>query len=142
VAALDSAGNVSAEYATRTLTILDPVDGGLNTELYRPEGSLGASQTSSVSGVAYHLAGSTVVNVEYRVDGGSWQPATPQDGAFDSDYEPFTLVINATDATTVLVEARATAADGTVETNFAGEEISVASTQSHTIFLPIVVNGM
>jgi hypothetical protein len=142
VAALDSAGNVSADYATHSLIIFDPVDGGLNTELYQPDSSVTASQTSAVSGVAYHLAGSTVTNVEYRLDGGVWQPAIPQDGAFDSDYESFTVVVNLIDNDSVLLEARATAADGSVETNFAGEEISVASSQTHTTFLPIILNGM
>jgi len=142
IAALDSAGNMSEVYASETITILDPVDGGLNTELYQPDGALTANTGSTLNGVAYHLQGGIVTRVEYRMDNGPWQPAIAEDGAFDSNYESFTLPIDIDDLEpgTYLVEARAIDANGYTEINFASEEISMA--ELSTIFLPILINGM
>lgn len=140
VAALDSAGNVSDVYATETITILDPVDGALNTELYPPGGDVSADDTSTtMSGVAYHLQGGVVVDVQYRINGGLWQSANAQDGVFDSDYEPFALTIASLRSGVYLVEARAIDGDGNVEVNFAAQEVTISNV--YTIFLPIVVSG-
>lgn len=35
-----------------------------------------------------------VHGVEYRVDGGAWQPATPQDGSFDSSDERYSFAVS------------------------------------------------
>ncbi|MFQ6100536.1 MAG: hypothetical protein ACE5OS_04800 [Anaerolineae bacterium] len=139
VVALDSAGNVSEADATETISILDPVDGGLNTELYRPSGAAApATKIVAISGVAYHLQGGIVANVQYRVVGGPWQSADAQDGAFDSDYEPFTLEIGSLDAGMYLIEARAIDGDGNVEVNYASEEVTVA----YTVFMPLALSGV
>jgi hypothetical protein len=139
VAALDSAGNASEDYATESIAILDPIDGGLNTELRPPAGAVSASATSTIGGVAYHLQNNIVTQVEYRVDGGPWQQASAEDGAFNSDYEPFTLAIDteSLEPGTHLVEARAIDAMGNVEVNYASLEIEIA--ESLTVFLPLVI---
>ena len=139
VAALDSADNVSDGYATETVAILDPVDGGLNTELYRPNGDVSASVTWAMSGVAYHLQGGVVIGVQYRVDTGPWQPASAQDGAFDGDYEQFSLLLDSLAAGMHLIEARAADADGNVEVNFAAQEFTVVG--EYIVFLPLVARG-
>ena len=141
VAAVDSAGNASESYATETVTILDPLDGGLNTELYRPiNNEISANQAATISGVSYHMQGGIVTNVEYRINDGSWQPARAEDGAFDSDYEPFSLTF-APDSPALgfyRIEARATDNNGYVETNIASQEIKVAKV--HLVFLPAIIN--
>jgi hypothetical protein len=137
VTAFDSAGNISAAQATETIALLDPVDGGLNTELYPPTNSL-TQQAISLNGLAYHMQGNPITTVKYRIDGGAWQPAQAQDGAFDSSYEPFTLPLNLPETKTYLIEAFAVDANGQFEINFASQEIQVMSYQPSTIFLPIV----
>jgi hypothetical protein len=139
VAAVDSAGNVSDVYAVATVTILDPIDGGLNTEMPRSTEAF-AGEAILVDGVAYHLEDSVVVGAEYRIDGGPWQPATALDGVYDSGYEPFTLAIDSLEAGAYLIEARAMDADGHVEVNYASQELVIAQRRT-TIFLPIVVSG-
>ncbi|MCP4611452.1 MAG: hypothetical protein GY845_22290, partial [Planctomycetes bacterium] len=136
VAALDSAGNMSNIRATETITIPDPIDGGLNTQFLSSDIGI-AGQTSFVSGVTYHLEGVNVTKVEYRIDGGPWQAVVAQDGAFDSDYEPFTLALGSLEVGTYLIEAFATA-DGQTEVNIASREIEIRDNTS-TVFLPIVI---
>lgn len=140
VAAQDSAGNVSDVFATETVAILDPVDGGLNTELVQPSGYVSAGEASTISGVAYHLQAGAIADVQYRVNGGAWQSVSAQDGAYDSDYELFTLAIGSLDAGTYLVQARAADADGNIEINFASRQVTISNVR--TVFLPIVVSGM
>jgi hypothetical protein len=63
-----------------------------------------------------------------------------EDGAYDSDYESFTLPIGSLKAGTYLVQARAVDVDGSVEVNFASQQVTVANLR--TIFLPVVLGGM
>jgi hypothetical protein len=138
IAASDSAGNVSGSYATRAVAVLDPVDGGLTTELQPFDTSAAADGAFSVSGVAYHLQDGIVARVQFRLDGGSWQDASPSDGAFDSWNEPFVLTITSSlGGGTHLIEARATDGDGYAEVNFA----SYALGTTYTISLPIVTRA-
>lgn len=137
VAAEDSFGNRAWVYAPTAMAVADPTDGGLNTELYGSSASLLASRAPFLSGIAYHTRGGIVADVQYRVDGGAWRPADPQDGAFDSGYEPFILPLDSLDAGTHLVEARAIDAAGNSEVNFASRLVGVVG--AHTIFLPMVV---
>lgn len=141
VAAFDSVGQASSLAATQTVFIPDPAEPGPDTELYIPNG-LKNSPTTNMSGVAYHTQAGQLAKVEYRVNGGLWQSATPQDGAFDSNYEPFILPIDLSAPGTYSIEAFATDTAGGVEVNFARREISVGSTQTSVIFLPLVMGGM
>ena len=138
VAALDSAGNVSAIYATGVITVLDPIDGGLITQLYSPSSAISAGKGITLSGEAFQLNGSTVANVQYRVNGGPWRPAQAQDGAFDSDDEPFSLILDSLPAGTHLIEARATDVNGKTEVNFASQPVTV---KVYTTFLPMVMSS-
>ncbi len=137
VAAVDSAGNISVVYASQEFAVEDTVDGGLNTELYPSTGQM-------VTGVAYHSGGQAVVGVEYRVDNGSWQAATAQDGAFDSSNEPFVInlaAVTTAETQSVLVEARAIDDTGYIETNTVSEEIQISGGQQYSVFIPVVVRG-
>ena len=138
VVAVDSAGNVSEANATESISILDPIDGGLNTELYQLSGAASTGNPVNINGMAYHLQGGIITSVEYRINGGPWQPASAQDGAFDSGYEPFTLSTGSLEAGTYLIEARASDSEGNTEVNFASQEFRVA----YTIFLPVVLDNM
>jgi hypothetical protein len=137
VAATDSAGNISDLHATRTISVTDPADGGLNTELFSPNGDLSAGSVSVIHGVAYHLQNGTVARVDYRLNGGSWQMTTPQDGTFDSNYESFTLSLQTLEPGNYLIEAFATDAKGNQEINIASQQIEV--TAMHTVYLPLLM---
>jgi len=144
IAGVDSAGNVSDVYATRTIAVMDPIDGGLNTELreqHLDDRDVSNNEMVTISGVAYHLERGIIADVQYRVDGSSWQSVPAQDGAFDSAYEPFTLQIDSLEPGTHLIEARAIDGDGQVEVNCAAQEVTVARRTS-TMFLPVVLGGV
>ncbi len=145
IAAFDSAGNMSDTFATQSINIFDPVDGGLNTEFDPSSQTLTANgAVTTISGVAYHLQNGKVAKVEYRTNGGSWQAASAQDGLFDSSYEPFILSVNTQElgAGTHLVEARATDADGNTEVNVASRQIEVTDSQPSVLYVPIVIRNM
>jgi hypothetical protein len=141
VAATDSAGNVSAPYASAALMLLDPLDGGLNTELYTPSGVASAHLTLSLKGAAYDLQKGQIVGVEYRIDGGAWRPARADDGAFDTHHEAFTIAFEAEGLSTGShqVEARAIGAGGKVESNVASREVEVAP--QFSLWLPLIAES-
>jgi hypothetical protein len=141
VAAFDSAGNISNSFAGQTINILDPVDGGLNTEIIVPGGTLNASADTTIKGVAYDFEDGIVTNVEYRIDGGAWHAAQAQDGAFDSNNENFFITLNDDlEPGSHTVDARAIDNLGNAEINFASETIVVAQPPASTIFLPLIMN--
>ncbi len=61
--------------------------------------------TPTFSGVAY--AANSVSGVEYTLDNGmSWHQGSPKDGAFDSNYEPFTLTTYPLELDTYTIRVR------------------------------------
>jgi hypothetical protein len=64
--------------------------------------------------VGWDVTLNRVANVEYRVDGGTWQNATASDGTFDGGTEGFTFTTAALSLGTHTVEARATDTTGNV----------------------------
>lgn len=140
VAAFDSAGNISDVFASQTFNILDPVDGGLNTEIFLPGGNLHANAGATINGIAYHMQGGIVTNVEYRIDGGGWLAAQAQDGAFDSATENFFITLDDDlQPGSYTIDARATDNLGNVEVNFASQTVNVAQSSASTTFLPIII---
>jgi hypothetical protein len=137
VAAEDSAGNVSAIYATQTITVLDAIDGGLITQLDPPSRAF-AHEAIAVPGKAYELQDGVITKVEYRINGGAWQPAQAQDGAFDSADEDFVAPLSSLAVGTYLIEARATDSNGKTEIDVASQQVTVTQ-QLYTVFLPAIV---
>lgn len=138
VAAIDSMGNRSDLPAQRHLTTLDPVDGGLNTDLYLPSQGLTINSLSTLQGVAYHMEGKTISRVEFRIDGGGWQPALAEDGRFDSAYEAIIIPLDPSglEPRSYLIEARAIDSSGIVEVNSARATIEIK--RLTPLFLPLV----
>jgi hypothetical protein len=139
VAALDSAGNVSEPAASATINVFDPIDGGLNTELWLPQALESLNRVTTVSGAAYDMSGGTISQIEYRINGAAWQPASAEDGRLDSAYELFSVPIADLEPGLYLIEARATDSLGQVETNFAGQQLEIAAPPK--LFLPFVTKG-
>ena len=141
IAATDSAGNISTEYATHSVSILDPVDGGLNTEIDLPT-EVTPNKLAQIQGRSYDMLGGTVKQVEYRFNGGTWQPAQPVDGAFDSNYEEFLIsIINSAQVEpgAYTIEARATDGKGYTEVNSASQQVQVKDVV--LTFLPLIGSG-
>ena len=140
VAAFDSAGNISADYATHTITIFDPVTGGLNTQLFVPGAPLPAGESSAIAGVTYNLAPDGIVtNVQYQVNDSSLTTAFPADGNFDSNYEDFSLTIPPLDEGIYTITVFATDGEGNVEIKSANLQLQITASQNSQIFLPLVM---
>jgi hypothetical protein len=80
--------------------------------------------------------------VQYRINSGPWQLAQPQDGLFDSDYEPFELPLGTVQPGIYTIETFATDNNGKTEVNFANKVFQIGQATSANIFLPIVTTGM
>ncbi|RJP56027.1 MAG: hypothetical protein C4557_00245, partial [Anaerolineaceae bacterium] len=131
VAATDSAGNVTAPYASAGVMVGSQDDSGLKTVLYPPENTLIAQSISAaISGAAFNTPGKAIAGVDFRINGGQWQPAVAQDGNFDSDFEPFFISFSSAQAGTYFIEAFATDIDGNQETSVASQEVIVAGGQT------------
>lgn len=66
-----------------------------------------------------------IVEVEFRVDSGTWQDASPNDGAFNESEEDFTFITSELSSGTHLVEARGENSAGNVEAPFAVDTTTV-----------------
>lgn len=81
------------------------------------------------------------VEVEYRINGGSWQRALPADGAFDSPYEAFTFAPLLCENTQYTVETRARNEVGNVS-SIASDTITVSSSLACLqVYLPAVLKS-
>jgi uncharacterized cupredoxin-like copper-binding protein len=84
----------------------------------------------NIGGVAEDAPGGRIADVQYRVDGGLWQPATASDtlaqaGGFDSAQEGFRVLATLSDGTH-LVEARAIDWAGNVQAPpYAGVSVTI-----------------
>ncbi len=75
-----------------------------------------------------------IANVQYRVDGGSWQNATATDGTFDGGTEAYTFTTSALSAGTHTIEVRAVDTAGNVTgTPYPSDSITIASSHSVTV---------
>lgn len=63
--------------------------------------------------------------VEYRVDGGSWQYASPVDGNYDDPVEQYTFTTFALSVGTHTIEARATNSLGNIDQTPASDTVTV-----------------
>lgn len=79
----------------------------------------------------------TVVGVEYRVNGGAWNPAIATDGAFDEAQEEYTFSFSTTGQGSYLVEARAVNSVGNLDLSPATDQVEILSSFS----LDVVTNG-
>lgn len=66
-----------------------------------------------------------ILKVEFRVDEGPWQDASPSDGAFDGGYEAYFFTTDPLSDGTHVVEARAHHTYGNIDTTFAVDTLTV-----------------
>lgn len=83
----------------------------------------------------------TITSVQYRINGGPWQPASATDGAFDEAEESFTFTPFLLWAGTYLIETRAINSVGNAETSYGSDTLTISSdwTPSDFVFLPLVL---
>ncbi|RMF31919.1 MAG: hypothetical protein D6759_09310 [Chloroflexi bacterium] len=140
--AVNRVGNASP-VITYTFFAPDPVDGYLNTQVNPTLSSLQTEGPITIRGLSTAAFGDpmpqgpTVAEVRYQVDGGDWQPAAPQDGAFDEVIEPFVISLNLEPGSHV-IEVRTVNSDGVVEVN--GYTQTVTVRQQFQVFLPLVAS--
>jgi hypothetical protein len=81
----------------------------------------------------------TIKSVQYRVNGGPWQPATATDGAFDEPEEPFTFKAFLPRPGTYLIETRGVNSVGNVETSYSSDSLTIPPEAAATelAFLPL-----
>ncbi len=133
--ARNSAGN-NSDVRSFVVVVPDPIDGGLDTWLAPKPVAAGGHSAPGIAS-SFHVDGTpgvAIARVEYRIDGGHWQPASADDGAFDSAEESFQIPLDGAPHGTYRIEARAFDASGRVEQNLA--ELHVNG--GYAIFIPIV----
>jgi len=69
----------------------------------------------------------TIIGVIFRVDGGAWTNATPDDGAFDESEESFSFTTPLLTIGTHTIEALGINSVGNVETTYASDTVTVTS---------------
>jgi hypothetical protein len=138
---VNSEGLVSSSVMT-TAFVLDPVDGALNSALNGDPVIDFQTGSAHLTGLATAACGdrgddAPVVDlVEFQVDGGDWTTATPIDGSFDGEIEPFEIRLTGLAEGAHQLVVRAVDSLGRVETNPAQRSLEVHV--AHTIFVPAV----
>jgi hypothetical protein len=141
VATVDSAGNVSAPMFTQALIITDAVNGSPNIHFFPVDQAVSQQTFTLLNGAAYHTHPDGIIDrVDYRLNGGLWQPAQAQDSLFDSNLEPFVVSIALETGQHYLIEALATDTEGNTSSSIASYEIKTS--RPFFTYLPSVGNGM
>lgn len=78
----------------------------------------------------------TISNVQYRINGGSWNNASPSDGSFDSAFENYTFTIGPLAPGTYTIETRAIDELDQADLTYASDTVTVLSSEP-----PGVQNG-
>ncbi|NMB98742.1 MAG: hypothetical protein GYA35_00505, partial [Thermoanaerobaculaceae bacterium] len=119
-------------------TIPDPIDINPETSLtaYSPDPTTNTNLTYNGTATIQKLTNQnvynyqcdinilTIANVQYRVDGGSWQNATPSDGSFNSATENYTFTVTLSGGTHT-IETRAVDELGQTDTSYASDTVTV-----------------
>lgn len=66
-----------------------------------------------------------IANVQYRVNSGSWNSATPSDGSFNSSEENYTFTIGPLTPGTYTIETRAVDGAGQADSSYASDTVTV-----------------
>jgi len=117
---------VEANYATDSFTV-DTAAPSVTITALTPD-PWTSNNTPTFTGTATDTL-TNISSVEYKVDDGSWTAASASDGTFDSLSEGYTFTTAALSegAHTVYVRATDSAANTTVEANFASDSFTVAT---------------
>ncbi|MEK6823625.1 MAG: Ig-like domain-containing protein [Nanoarchaeota archaeon] len=121
IRATDLAGNVETTYASDTFTIdLTEPDSTINALVPDPNND----NTPTLTGTATDIT-TIITNIEYRINGGAWNPTTPTDGAFNSNNEAYILTTAVLADGVYTIEIRATDLAGNVETTYASDTFTI-----------------
>jgi hypothetical protein len=130
-------------------TTLDPFGADTtadDTPTYTGSATANPKLNVNPTGPGHDITLNVISQVEYRVDGGAWSPATPADGAFDDSLEAFTFTTSPLAVGTHVVEARGIHSYGNPDTIpasdtlfIAGSPVSVPS-EGHAHVLPLSVS--
>ncbi|MEW5764281.1 MAG: hypothetical protein ACOYXN_08780 [Acidobacteriota bacterium] len=136
-------------------TYPDPVDVAPDTALtpYTPDPTTNTTLTYTGTATVQKITNQNVynyqcdinvvplANVQWRVNGGTWQSATAQDGAFDSGSEAYTFTATVA-AGTHTFEARAVDAIGQTDASPASDQVTVTGCTTPSCAVgPVPANG-
>jgi hypothetical protein len=137
VQAINSASGSQILAEGDTLVILDPQDGALDSVLYPYSPDPTTNDTPTYTGMA--TANPAVARVEYRVNGGQWQEATANDGAFGGTTESFTFTPESLAPGSHTFEVRAIDSNGKAETSYDNDTLNVVEeAATYTVALPLI----
>ncbi len=136
-------------------TIPDPIDINPETTLtpytpdpttetnltYNGSASIQKRTNNNLYGYQCDINVLNISNVQYRINGGSWQNATPTDGSFDSPNENFTFQTGNLSPGTYTIEARAIDELGQVDTTPASDTVTIQCTPPSCATNPNPSNG-
>ncbi len=91
--------------------------------------------TPTYTGLAGAVSG-TVAVVEFRIDGGNWQPSQAADGHFDQTVEAFAFTTPALDAGLHVIEVRTIDSAGKIACPCSSDALEVQ--QVYTVYLPVI----
>lgn len=152
IRAVNSAGKVSAIYASDSVLVYNPSQVGPFSVLtpYQPDPT--TTRQPTYTGVArnvYHgpegimlMETAAIIKVEFRVDhSDTWMPATAVDGGFDSAEEGFTFTTPELSPGVHIIEVQATNSAGQTEMCPASDLLEVASQAGsmYKVFVPLVM---
>ncbi len=103
---------------------------------YKGKAAVVPYQNLNPKGTGRDVTINTIMNVQYRIDSGTWQNAVPVDGAFDEEKEAYNFTIVGISAGTHLIEIKAINDVNNFDTTPANDTIDVAGINS----IPIQMN--
>ena len=143
----DNFGKIN-EQVIATVTVTDPFEHIINTELSQsssPKTPIPQGETLTLSGTASHATGHPITEVQFRIDGDSWLPAQPLDGAFDSSTEAFGILIDTAevDAGSHYLQARSVDSQGMTEASTVLYNFSVQPLETeNVVYLPVIFSSL
>ncbi|OIO05169.1 MAG: hypothetical protein AUJ51_00270 [Elusimicrobia bacterium CG1_02_56_21] len=87
----------------------------------------------SVARTPANITINRIASVEYKIDSGSWLPASPRDGAFDQNVDSFTFTAALPSGSTYVISARARDIFGAYDATPATDSLTVDSGQPQDI---------
>lgn len=105
-------------------------------DAYTPDPT--TDSTPTYTGLAAAVSG-TVAAVEFRVDGGSWQPAQATDGQLDEPTETFSFTTTPLASGFHTIEVRTLDSEGQMADATSTDTLEVLET--HTVYLPAVLSN-
>src|SRR4030042_6002461 len=132
----DGLPDVIDTFPETTLTPYLPDPSPANSITYTGSASVAPLKNHNPNGARHDIAINNISEVEYRINYGSWNSATPVDSAFDESIEDFTFTTPILPNGVYLVETRATNNYGNVEKSYGYDYVTIMAAPSTAVPTP------